>query len=202
MGKSTVVGLLRRNGIPVYDADDTVHHLLSPHGAAVARVAQVFPQALRTNDFNHDFIDRTALSAVLQDDTALQRLEAILHPLVWEEADRFTTQMQAEGHHLVGFEVPLLFETGAETRLDVTLCVSAPLNVQYERVLARPGMNVDKLERILARQMPDEEKRLRADYMLENDGDLHHLSHQLDDILHRIHLQFHSPSLPVDGQSA
>lgn len=183
MGKSTLVSLLRERNIPVHDADEAVHRLLGPHGAAVATIARLFPDTQCADNS----IDRNLLSRALADSDALKKLEAIIHPLVQADATTFTSHMAHAGHTIVGFDIPLLFETGGGNRFDTTICVSSPPHIQRERVLARPNMTPEKFAHILSRQMPDSEKRARADYVVENDGDLDHLRRQLEQVLTDIH---------------
>ena len=163
MGKSTTAGFFRDAGVPVWDADAAVHRLYAPGGAAVAPLAAAFPAALRDGG-----IDRIALkSAIAADTSALARIEGIVHPLV--AADRAAFLAAATGP-LVVLDIPLLFETGAEARMDATLLVTAPPEVQRARVLARPGMTEAQFATILSRQMPDRQKRARADHIIETLG--------------------------------
>jgi dephospho-CoA kinase len=163
MGKSTAAAMLRRLGVPVHDADATVHRLMAPGGAAVAAVAKAFPDARRKDGG----IDRVALGRrVFADAKALQRLERILHPLVRQSQQRFLAAARARREPLVVLDVPLLFETGGKAHWDKVLVVSAPAAVQRARVMARPGMTEARFRAILAKQMPDREKRRRADYVV------------------------------------
>jgi dephospho-CoA kinase len=162
MGKSTAAALLRRLGVPVHDADASVHRLLGRNGAAVQRVAAAFP-----GTGSADGIDRAALGRrVFDDKAALRRLEQILHPLVRAESDRFLRRMAARRVPLAVLDIPLLFESGGPRRWDAVIVVSAPEFVQRARVLARPGMSESRLAAILAKQMPDREKRRRADFVV------------------------------------
>ena len=164
MGKSTAAGMLRRLGVPVHDADRTVHHLLGPSGGAVAAVERAFGPEVIVGDA----VDRPRLGArVFGDGVALKRLEAILHPLVRRAERRFLSQSAARRRRVVALDVPLLFETGGERRVDATVVVTAPAFIQRLRVLARPGMCAERLAAILARQTPDAEKRRRADFLIE-----------------------------------
>jgi dephospho-CoA kinase len=161
MGKSTTAELFRAEGIPVHDADAAVHTLY--RGRAVAAIAAAFPAAIREGA-----VDRPSLSAaVLGKPDALNRLEAIIHPLVREEEEAFLRRCRETGAGLAVLDVPLLLETAGEGRCDAVLVVSAPPEIQRERVLARPGMTQDKLAAILARQMPDAEKRARAHFIVD-----------------------------------
>ena len=164
MGKSTAAASFRRLGVPVYDADSTVHALLAKGGAAVPRVAAAFPHTIR-----HGVIDRAALAAVVfADGDALKRLERILHPLVRADAGRFLRRQAARRARLVVLDIPLLFEDRGEGRCDAVAVVSAPAFLQAQRVLARPGMTLERLAGIRRRQMPDREKRRRADFVIES----------------------------------
>ncbi|MEM7119912.1 MAG: dephospho-CoA kinase [Pseudomonadota bacterium] len=166
MGKSTAAAMFRRQGAAVHDADAVVHALLGPGGAAVVPVAAAFDGVVEgVGQTAH--IDRKALGAqVFDDGEALTRLEKILHPMVREAEDRFLRLMTRRGDHLVVLDIPLLFETGAQVRCDAVAVVSAPAFVQEARVLSRPGMTPERLADIRARQMPDTEKRRRADFVL------------------------------------
>jgi dephospho-CoA kinase len=161
MGKSTTAAMFAAEGVPVNDADAVVHELY--RGKAVALVGAAFPQAIVDG-----IVDRNRLSAaVLGDPAALKRLEAIVHPLVREAETEFLARHRAAGTPLVVLDIPLLFEVGAEGRVDRIVVVSAPADVQRSRVLARPGMTVEKFEAILAKQVPDAEKRARADFVID-----------------------------------
>jgi dephospho-CoA kinase len=162
MGKSTAAAMLRRLGVPVHDSDAAVHRLLGRNGAAVAQVAAAFP-----GTEGPDGIDRAALGRrVFGDAAALRRLERILHPMVRAESARFLRRMAARRAKLVVLDIPLLFETGGEARCDAIVVVSAPPFLQRARVLRRPGMDAARLAAILAKQMPDGEKRRRADFVV------------------------------------
>jgi len=163
MGKSAAAAMLRRMGVPVHDSDAAVHRLLAPGGAAVPRVVAVFPGV----SDRHGGIDRGELGArVFGDVPALKRLERILHPLVRQSQQRFLKQARARREPLVVLDIPLLFETGGERRCDAIIVVSAPRRVQRARVMARPNMTEQRFRAILAKQMPDHEKRRRADYIV------------------------------------
>jgi dephospho-CoA kinase len=160
MGKSTAAAMLVRLGVPVFSADACVHELLAPGGAAVAAVARAFPGTAEGRG-----ISRAALGrAVFADDTSLQRLEAILHPLVRAREHAFIRRLAIAGRRLCALEIPLMFETGADTLCDAVVVVTAPPFVQESRVLARPGMTRERLASIRARQMGENEKALRADF--------------------------------------
>lgn len=177
MGKSTVAARLKALGIPVCDADAEVHALYE--GAAVAPIEQAFPGT--TADGR---VDRQRLSkALLADPSGFKRLEAIVHPLVQAAERAFLHRAAAAGATLVVLEIPLLFETGGDARCDVTLVVSAPADVQRARVLARPGMTPEKLAAILSRQMPDAEKRRRADFLVDTGTTLAATEAEVDAII-------------------
>jgi dephospho-CoA kinase len=163
MGKSTTASLFREAGVPVHDADGAVARLYAEGGAAVEPVGRAFPMAVLNGA-----VDRERLSAlVLGNPDSLKRLEAIVHPMVKEDRIRFLEQSKAAGAPIAVLEIQLLFEVGAEEEVDAVVVASAPPTLQRERVLLRPGMNIEKYERILARQIPDGEKRLRADFIVD-----------------------------------
>lgn len=162
MGKSTAAAMLRRLGVPVHDADATVHALFAPGGKAVAAVDAAFPGVVKGGA-----VDRAALGAkVFGDDAALRRLEAIVHPLVRAAERDFLARHRRYRTRLVVLDIPLLFETHGEARCDVVAVVSAPAFLQAARVLARPGMTRTRLDAVLAKQMPDGQKRRRADVVI------------------------------------
>jgi dephospho-CoA kinase len=163
MGKSTAAAMLRRLGVPLFDADRVVHRLLGPGGAAVQPVLAVFPGvAVGSGE-----IDRQLLGQrVFGDAEALERLERILHPMVRAEEKRFLARARAHREPLAVLDIPLLFETGGERRCDYVVVVSAPALIQRQRVLRRPGMTEIRLAGILKKQMADREKRRRADFVL------------------------------------
>jgi dephospho-CoA kinase len=163
MGKSTTAAMFRELGHPVWDADEAVHRLYGPGGAAVAPVAAAFPAALRDGA-----IDRGALKETLAaEPDALARLEEIVHPLVAADRDAFIDAHRPAP--LVVLDIPLLFESRARPRLDGIAVVSADAETQRARVLARPGMTPQMLEMILARQLPDADKRAQADWVIPTD---------------------------------
>ncbi|MER9268399.1 MULTISPECIES: dephospho-CoA kinase [unclassified Mesorhizobium] len=161
MGKSTTAKMFAEAGVPVHDSDEAVHRLYA--GKAAPLVEAAFPGTTRSGA-----VDRAALAErVLGDAPALKRLEAIIHPLVRADADTFLAENRAAGAPLAVLDIPLLFETGGGNRVDKVVVVTAPPEVQRARVLARPGMNEEKLASILARQVPDTEKRRRADFVID-----------------------------------
>jgi len=161
MGKSTTARFFAEAGVPVHDADAVVHRLYE--GEAAAAIEAAFPGTTAAG-----IVDRAKLSArVLNDPAALKRLEAIVHPLVHAAERRLLAEAKAKGETVAVLDIPLLFETGGDQRVDAVVVVSAPPEVQRQRVLERPGMTVEKLESILARQLPDAEKRRRADFVVD-----------------------------------
>jgi dephospho-CoA kinase len=162
MGKSTAARFFAEAGVPVHDADAAVHRLYA--GEAVGPIEQAFPGTVRDGK-----VDRVKLAAqVLDDPAALKRLEAIVHPLVRAQETRFLADAAARGATVVVLDIPLLFEVGAEDRVDAVVVVSAPEEMQRERVLTRADMSEGKLDAILAKQTPDEEKRRRAHFVVDS----------------------------------
>ncbi len=168
MGKTETAKMFRALGIPVFDADAIVHQLYAAGGKAVAPVGRAFPEAIRDGAVDRDLLGR----AVLSDPEAISRLEAIVHPLVREARADFIADANASGADIAVLDIPLLFETGGEDQVDKVVVVSAPAEVQRQRVLERPGMTKEKFETILGKQMPDAEKRTRADFIIETDRGL------------------------------
>jgi dephospho-CoA kinase len=182
MGKSNAALALRQLGVPVHDADAAVHRLLGPGGRAVKKVAEIFPEALKG-----DRIDRKILGdRVFGDTAALRRLEGIIHPLVRQSSRVFVTAAAKRRERLVVLDIPLLYESGGEKTVDVVIVVSAPRQIQRQRVLARPGMTVEKFKSILARQVPDGVKRRRADFVVRSGGHRGDTFRQLKRIAHRL----------------
>lgn len=179
MGKSETAKMFAAEGVPVYDADAAVHRLYEKGGAAVDPIGKAFPDAIVDGA-----VDRTRLSAeVVDNKDRLRELESIIHPLVGMEQIKFLQQSDEAGAPMVILDIPLIYETGGEERVDVVVVVSAPADLQRERVLARPGMTVEKFESILAKQVPDEEKRKRADFIIESDKGLDHAHNQVRGVI-------------------
>jgi len=177
MGKSTTAGLFRALGVPVHDADAAVHALY--RGAAAPLVEAAFPGTVREG-----VVDRRALGArVLGDPAALARLEAIVHPLVRAEEEAFLARAAAAGARLAVLDIPLLLESGGERRCDAVAVVTAPPDVQRARVLARPGMSEEALAAILARQVPDAEKRKKAHFLVDTSRGVPAAARQVRDIV-------------------
>lgn len=162
MGKSTIAGNFRRLGIPIHDADETVHDLLKPDGEAFSPIKEMFPEAVKKGAIDRDVI----AARVFGDDDSLTRIEQVLHPLVRRQERKFLGWCARERKRQVVLDIPLLFETGSENRCDVVITVSAPAFIQEPRVLKRRGMTRERMASILARQMPDAEKRRRSDFVV------------------------------------
>lgn len=162
MGKSTAATMLRRLGVPVHDADAIVHRLLARGGAAVAQIERAFPGVVRDGAVDRQELGRRVFGQPAE----LRRLEAILHPLVRRAETAFLKRHRRHGTPLVVLDIPLLFETGGDRRCDAVAVVSCPAFLQTQRVLRRPGMTAARLAAIRAQQMPDREKRRRADFVL------------------------------------
>ncbi len=180
MGKSTTAGFFAEAGVPVHDADAVVHRLYE--GEAVVPIEEAFPGTTAGGK-----VDRRKLAArIVNDPAALKRLEAIVHPLVSAAKQRFLAQAEAAGAPIVVLDIPLLFETGGDERVDAVVVVSAPPDIQRERVMARPGMTPDKLDALLARQMSDDEKRKRADFVVDTSRGFETARAQVQEILRMV----------------
>lgn len=172
MGKSVVATMLEKEGVPVHEADDEVHGLLAPKGAGFRAVAAAFPyfsypQIYGRKTKNGRSINRTELGKVIfKDAEKRKKLEKILHPLVREAQSNFIRKHKTAKREIVALDIPLLFEAGSDNLVDIILVASAPYEVQRARVLDRPNMDEKKFHAILERQMPDAEKRARADYVI------------------------------------
>lgn len=182
MGKSTVARMFAKRGIPVFDADAVVRTLQGPGGSLVPTIQERFPGTVRGGA-----VDREGLAeAVLGRPEELAALERIVHPAVHSERSRFIIA-HADAPALL-FDIPLLFETGGEAAFDRVIVVSAPAELQRQRVLARTGMTSERLDAILARQTPDAEKRKRADHVIDTSGTLADTERQVDAILAGLNL--------------
>ena len=177
MGKSTVAEMFERAGIPVFDADSVVRELQGPGGGLVEKIGALFPGCVRCGTLDRDCL----AEIVLADREKLSALEQIVHPAVRDARLAFVLE-HAEAPALL-FEIPLLFETGGEGEFDKVVVVSAPAEIQRARVLERTGMSAAKLDSILARQIPDAEKRVRADFVVETGTDLSTTEGQVRDII-------------------
>ena len=179
MGKSTTARMFADEGALVWDADAAVHRLYARGGAAVEPLGEAFPGVVVDGA-----VDRTRLAKALgRDDQAFRALEAIVHPLVLMGRLEDLAQAEARGVKLAVLDIPLLFETGGEAAVDAVVVVTADAAIQAERVLSRPGMTRERFEAILARQMPDAEKRRRADFLIDAGGGLEAARRQVRDIV-------------------
>ena len=178
MGKSTVAKMFERAGVPLFDADAVVRDLQANDPELIAAIGRRFPGAVAANVLDRDTLSRMVLGYPAE----LGALEAIVHPEVQGARERFLEENKNAPALL--FDIPLLFETGGEKAFDKVVVVSAPADIQRQRVLARPGMTEEKFSAILARQMPDEEKRRRADFVIDTSTDLSTTERQVGDILY------------------
>jgi len=191
MGKSETAKMFAKLGVPIFDTDAVVHRLYERGGSAVPQIAKAFPSCVAQGA-----VDRASLAAKVAADTqSFRTLESIVHPLVAEEQRRFLDDAESHGIEMVVLDVPLLFETGSHASMDAIVVVSAPAESQRSRVLSRPGMTTEKLDQILARQLPDSEKRAKADFVVETSQGLDHAFEQVKRIvtlLHRRRLKDHN----------
>jgi len=175
MGKSETAKMFARHGVPVCDSDATVHALYDKGGAAVEPVGAAFPGVVAEGR-----IDRERLSReVVGKPGAMRKLEAIVHPLVAAAQRSFLERADVAGAKMVVLDIPLLFETGGEARVDAVVVVSAPEDIQWQRVLKRPGMTAEKFDAILKKQIPDAQKRARADFVVDTSQGLAHAEVQV-----------------------
>ncbi len=166
MGKSTIAAMFAEEGAAVWDADAAVHRLYAVGGAGVEQIRSIAPDAIVD-----DAVDRGALrAAILADQTLLKKIEAVIHPLVGQDRQSALEKARDEGRLVAVLDIPLIFETGATKAFDAIVVVSAPADVQRERVLARPNMTSAAFEAILAKQTPDAEKRAWADFIVDTSG--------------------------------
>ena len=180
MGKSTTARMFSDFGVPVHDSDEAVHRLY--RGKAAPLVEAAFPGTTAGGA-----VDRAKLAErVLGDGAALKRLEAIVHPLVAKARDRFLTEAHAAGARVVVLDIPLLFETGGEKLVDAVVVVSAAPDIQRQRVMERPGMTAEKFEALLAKQVPDAQKRSRADYIVDSGRGIEPARDQVREILKKL----------------
>ena len=178
MGKSTTAKFFKQKGIPVYDADETVHQLYQDE-SVIKRITAIFDDCLTDNH-----IDRAKISRqIVQEPAKLVALEKIIHPLVREKENAFVATHRKNGDKLVVLDIPLLFETGGLERVDKIAVVSAPLEIQRQRVLQRDGWTEEKFQAVLARQIPDSEKRMRADFIIDTSKGLEYAENEVDKII-------------------
>lgn len=179
MGKTETASMFNRLNIPVYSADDAVHEIYGEKGPAVEPIGVLFPDVIENGQVN-----REKLSAkILADGKIVKTIENIVHPLVRKKQNEFIEKSRREGKLLIVLDIPLLFETGGQDRVDKILVVSAPPDIQKARALARPGMTPEKFNFIKSKQMPDEKKRAKADYLVETHKGLEHAFNQVKAII-------------------
>jgi len=184
MGKSTASDMFRRLGVPVFDADAEVHKLMAPGGRGVAPVAAAFPGVTVADGGIAEGIDRQKLgAAVFGNPQKLKVLEGILHPLVSQGREQFNRAARAARTPVVVYDIPLLYETGGENRVDYVCVVSAPKNLQIARVMARPGMTREKLDHIIKAQVPDVIKRQKADFVIPTGNGKNFTLRRIQDVL-------------------
>jgi dephospho-CoA kinase len=182
MGKTETARMFNRLGVPVYDADAAVHRLYEPGGAAVGAIARTFPDCVVDGR-----VDRRCLGEhVTSNARDFEALEKIVHPLVARDQQDFLKQAEEQGAEMVVLDIPLLLERGGEARVDAVVVVSAPEVVQRSRVLARQGMTENKLDSILAKQMPDAEKRAKAHFVIQTDKGLDHAFEQVKAVVGKL----------------
>jgi dephospho-CoA kinase len=177
MGKSTVAKMLEKNGIPMISADQIVHDLYEKE--AVPLIEKAFPGSTENNQVNSEKL----LGLILEEEDGFKKLEKLIHPLVRQKEWEFIKENKEKGSDLVAIEIPLLFETGAEELMDAVLLASAPSEVQKQRVMARPAMTEEKFKTLLAKQMPDAEKRKKADFIVDTSCTLQETEDQLKEII-------------------
>ncbi|SHE31280.1 dephospho-CoA kinase [Ruegeria intermedia] len=178
MGKSTTADLFAQEGCAVWDADAAVHRLYAEGGAAVAPIRAAFPEAIENGAVSRDALKRI----ISADPTALKRIESIVHPLVARDREAFRQAAKAD---ILVFDIPLLFETGGDAQMDAVACVSIPADEQKRRVMARGTMTEAQFEQIRAKQMPNDEKCARADFVIVTDT-LDHARAQVQDVVRQI----------------
>jgi len=180
MGKSTTAAMFAEEGVPVHDADAAVHELYE--GEAVKAIEAAFPGTTAGGKVDRDKLGQR----VLGDAAAMKKLEQIVHPLVRQAEQRFLADAERSGAAVAVLDIPLLFETGAQTRCDAVAVVSAPAELQRARAFERPGMTESKFQAILAKQMPDADKRARADFVVDTGQGFEHARAQVRDILKQV----------------
>jgi dephospho-CoA kinase len=180
MGKTTAARMFAEEGVPVHDADAVVHRLYE--GDAAPAIEAAFRKTTRGGKVDREELARR----VLGDDAAMKRLEAIVHPLVRAAEQHFLADAAARGAPVAVLDIPLLFETGSDKRVDAVVVVSAPAEIQRARALERPGMTAEKFDAIMAKQMPDAEKRRRADFIVDSSGDFDSMRTQIREILRTV----------------
>ena len=179
MGKSTTAKMFAEAGVPVWDADSTVHRLYAAGEAGAAAIAKIAPQAIVDGA-----VDRSKLrAAIMEDANLLKRVESVIHPLVGQDRAAFLANAREQGHKLAVVDIPLLFEGGGERNVDQVVVVTAPPDVQRARVLERPGMTEEAFETILAKQVPDAVKREKADHLIDTSLGMEHARQRVAEII-------------------
>lgn len=182
MGKSTTASMFAEAGIPVWDADSTVHQMYAAGQPGAEAIAEIVPDAVGENG-----VDRAKLKdAIHADDTLLKRIEAAIHPLVGQSRARFLSDARDQGHALAIVDIPLLFEGGGERHVDGVIVVTAPAEIQQERVMERPGMSEETFRMILSKQVPDEIKRQKADHLIDTSLGMDHARKRVSQIISSI----------------
>lgn len=179
MGKSETAKMFQQLGIPAYSADAAVHQLYARGGAAVKPIRDIFPDVIVNGAVCREKLSQK----ILADRQIVSKIEKIVHPLVREKRNEFISQSRQQDAAIIVLDIPLLFETGSEDEVDKIVVVTAPAHIQKQRALERPEMTPEKFTLILSRQMPDEEKRAKADYVVETDKGLEHAFHQVEALL-------------------
>lgn len=182
MGKSETARMFAKQGIPVFDSDAAVHHLYAKGGEAVAVIGALAPGAVTAEG-----VDRRRLATLVQADAELlKRVEAAVHPMVRKRQEQFLSEAEAAGADVALLDIPLLFETGRDKEVDLVIVVSAGATMQHDRAMSRPGMTEEKLAFILSRQVPDAEKRARADYVIDTSVSLERTAQDVERVLRDI----------------
>jgi len=179
MGKTETAKMFQRLGIPVYSADAAVHELYAKNGAAVKPIGALYPDVIVNGEVNREKLSLE----ILANPDVVGNIEKIVHPMVRQKQKEFIATSKQKDAPLIVLDIPLLFETGGEEHVDKILVVSASADIQNTRALERPGMTAEKLDLILSRQMPDQEKRAKADYIVETDKGLEHAFQQVSAIV-------------------
>lgn len=182
MGKTTTAWLFSDAGVPVFDADQAVHRLYKNNSSIIEAIERRFPEAVKNR-----IVDRKVLARLVREHKdALKELEAIVHPAIIAARSKWLRQQEIEGHTMVVFDIPLLLETAGQEHVDFVIVVSAPKGIQRQRVLSRRHMTRSHFEHLLSRQMPDQEKRLHADFIIDTSKGLEDAKAQVQDIIRRL----------------
>ncbi|MEM6661012.1 MAG: dephospho-CoA kinase [Pseudomonadota bacterium] len=185
MGKSTTAKMFADAGIPVWDADAAVHKLYAAGAAGTTAIADIAKDAVGPNGVDRDLLR----AAVVQDQSLLKKIEALIHPLVAADRAEFLFKARTDGHQVAVCDIPLLFEGDGHKHVDRTVVVSAPADIQKRRVLERPGMTVETFSMILSKQVPDADKRAKADFVVDTGDGLNHARKQVERIIETLKLE-------------